>query len=102
MATRRPHRVRCGFVANVLFAVTLPAASFIVGCEGRDNVPGGGALGGVGGSGAGGAGSTISCNPTGGGCLCIVDDAQPGQLTECSPTSVAQSAMERGVCCVVQ
>jgi hypothetical protein len=99
MATRRPLRVHCGFVANVLFAVV----ACIAACDGRDNVAGGLVDGGNVGTGSGGSGgSTISCNPTGGGCLCIADDAQPGQLTECSPTSVAQSEMEHGVCCVTQ
>jgi hypothetical protein len=106
MATRSPQRVRCSFVAIVLSAVVIGCTTFIGGCEGRDNVPGGGALGGIGGSdgdgGDGGSSATISCNPTGTGCLCIVNDAQPGQLTACGPTSVPLNEAERGVCCVTQ
>jgi hypothetical protein len=105
MATRRPPRVRCSIVVNVPFASLLAIAGVIVGCEGRDNVAGGrldaGGGSSGGGSGAGGSGNgSISCNPTGAGCLCIVDDPQPGQLTACSPTSVAQNEMERGICCL--
>jgi len=108
MATRRLAYIRCAFVANVLHGTLLLITACIFGCDGRDNVAGGLTDGGnVGAGGAGGGrggsiGSSISCNPTSGGCLCIADDAQPGQLTECSPTSVAQSETERGVCCVTQ
>ena len=103
--------VRCWIVANVVLVATLA----IDGCNAKGDPPGappvggsGTAMGGDGGGSAtggasgGSTGSTISCNPTAGGCLCIVDDAQPGQLAECSPSSVAQSALEQGVCCVAQ
>ena len=103
MATRRLPRDRCGFIANAAIAFILSTNGLIVACEDRDDgaggMPDGGSLGGAGGS---GGGATISCNPTGNGCLCIVDDSQPGTLTTCSPTSVAQSEMEKGVCCVAQ
>jgi len=106
MATRRHSRVRCGLVANAISIAATLGAMLTGGCEGRDNIPGGGALGGIGGAdgegGSGGSSSTISCNTTGTGCLCIVDDAQPGQITDCSPASVPRSEAERGVCCVTQ
>jgi hypothetical protein len=107
MATRRPQRVRCDIVANVVFASLMSVAGLTAGCETRDDVAGGlgdsGTLGGGGAGGGGGSGAaTISCNPTGTGCLCIVGDSQPGQAATCSPTSVPQNEMERGVCCVAQ
>ena len=106
MAARAP-RVRCDNVANVALASILSIAGFAGGCDGRDDVAGGriggGSLGGTDGSGgAGGESSSISCNPTGTGCLCIVEDSQPGQLDACSPASVVQDEMERGVCCVAE
>src|SRR5262245_35576445 len=103
MAARRSPRVGCIPCPNVAIAVAAIVAAFIAACE-RDDVAGGpastGAGGGPGGAGAGG--SSISCNPTGTGCLCIADDVQPGTLATCSPTSVAQAETERGVCCVAQ
>ena len=101
--------VRCGVIVNVCAAVALSFAMLNAACDTRGDVAGGqpdsGSLsgdgdGGVGGAGGGSGGSTISCNPTGSGCLCIVDDSQPGQLAACSPASVGQSALEQGVCCV--
>jgi hypothetical protein len=32
----------------------------------------------------------------------VLDDPQPGQIATCTPTSVAQNEMERGVCCLTQ
>jgi hypothetical protein len=97
-------RVRCGSVVNGAFAVSLTITGLIGGCDGRDDVPGGradaGSLGG--GNDDGGASSSISCNPTGNGCLCIVADNQPGQLAVCNPASVVQNETERGVCCVAE
>jgi len=95
---RRPSRVRCDIVANVFLAFALS----VVACA-ADDVAGGNvtADGGAGGGG-GGPGGSISCNPVGPGCLCMVDDPQPGQLTTCSPTSVAANDMQRGVCCLTQ
>jgi hypothetical protein len=106
MATRRPQRVHCGIVVNVVnvvFASLLAA----VGCERADTPPGNllidGGSGGAGSPGGGGSsGSAISCNPMQTGCLCIVGDSQPGQIDTCSPTSVAQNATERGACCTAQ
>src|SRR5262245_38264269 len=107
MATRRRHSVHCGIVANVRSVVALYIFYLIAGCTARDDAAGGRTDGGpLGEDDAGGmaqgdtGGATISCNPTGSGCLCIVDDSQPGQLAACSPTSVTQSPMEQGVCCV--
>jgi hypothetical protein len=70
----------------------------------RDNIPSGPSGGGADGGGGSGAstGASISCNATGTGCLCIANDGQPSQLGECSPTSVATTDTERGVCCVTQ
>lgn len=105
MATRRRLRVSCGFVANAASVFVLSVGALVTSCEGRDNPPGGttgnGSFGGAGGGGAGASGS-ISCNPTGTGCLCIINDSQAGQLTECSPTSVPANENEGGVCCVTQ
>ena len=50
----------------------------------------------------GSSGAAISCNASGSGCLCIAGDPQPGQITTCTPASVAQGETERGVCCVTQ
>jgi hypothetical protein len=105
MATRR--QVYCGIVANVLCATSLSIVALLASCAARDDVATGrtdsGSLGGDGDDGGGDGGSsgaTIACNPTGTGCLCIAGDSQPGQLAACSPASVAQNAMEHGVCCV--
>jgi hypothetical protein len=99
MAARRSAGVLCAIVANVAFAVALTTA----GCIAKGDPPGSasvdGSTGGNGGGAGGASGSTISCNPTAGGCLCIADDEQPGQLTDCGPGSVAQNALEQGVCC---
>jgi hypothetical protein len=92
MATRRPPRVRCGVVANVAVAFVLA----IAGCDAKGDGPGGVRIDG----GGGGASGSISCNTTAGGCLCFVDDAQPGDVNTCSPTSVVANEMERGVCCL--
>jgi hypothetical protein len=101
---------RCGIVANAVIAFAVTVAS----CDAQSAPPGsasqdgsiGGSTGGTGGeagaAGGGSNGSTISCNPTGNGCLCIVDDSQPGQLDGCSPASVAQGATEKGVCCTAE
>ena len=98
MPAPRTRRVRCAIVANVTFILTLAVAA----C--RDDVAGGptgaGATGGTGA--AGSSGASVSCSSTGTGCLCIANDAQPGQLTDCSPTSVVENDMEKGVCCVAQ
>jgi hypothetical protein len=102
MAARRPPRDRCVVVANVAIAFTLFVVCFVVACIGRDVAGGPPGSSGTGGSNGGAGGPAISCNPTGTGCLCILDDAQPGQLTTCSPSSVAQNDMEKGVCCVAQ
>jgi len=111
MAIRRHVVVGCGIVANVGCAVAVLFAGMIAACEDRGDGAGtrpldggNGSLGGAQGSGAagGGNGSAISCNQSGGGCLCLVGDAQPGAIASCSPTSVAQSATEQGVCCVAQ
>src|SRR5262245_54039195 len=106
MATRRRETIRCGIVANVRCATALSIVALIAGCDVQDDDVAtdrgdAGSLGGDGGGGGGGfSGATIACNPTGTGCLCIAGDSQAGQLAACSPASVAQSAMERGVCCV--
>jgi hypothetical protein len=85
----------------------LVLAIAFVGCEANTDRTGSATLdGSVGSGGTGGfggtSGSTISCNPTGTGCLCIVDDSQPGQLTACSPASVVQGTTEQAVCCTAQ
>ena len=120
MWAERARCVRCGIVANVVLAVAVLTA----GCDSTSAPPGSGPPGGSaggngGGAGTGGApggsgggsgaasggglgGSTISCNPTATGCICIVDDTQPGQITACSPASVTQAATEQGVCCAAQ
>ena len=119
MFAERARGVRCGIVTNVVLA----AAFAIGGCNATSTPPGSGPLGGsAGGSGGGDTGggplggngggpggangglggSTISCNGTGTGCLCIVDDTQPGTITDCTPTSVVQGATEQGVCCTAQ
>ena len=102
MAAGHSRRDRCAAGANTGHTFAALIALFVVGCFGRDDVASGPPGSGVGGDNGGATGSTISCNPTGTGCLCIVDDTQPGQLTACSPTSVAANAMEQGVCCVAQ
>jgi len=107
MATRRQMRVHCSNVAAGVFAVVMPIACLIGACtnleDGNDDRSDSGAVGAGtdGGAGVGGNGS-ISCTATGTGCLCIADDSQPGQLTVCSPTSVASGDAERGVCCVAE
>jgi hypothetical protein len=101
MSTRRPGRVRCGFVSNVALVVSSMIVASFAACN-RDDVAGGPGASGAGGTGGGPGGSTLACNPTGVGCLCLIDDAQLGQLTACSPSSVAQNEMERGTCCVAQ
>jgi hypothetical protein len=103
MAARRAPRVRCGIVANVALVLALQVAA----CETGGGPPGGslsdaGSGGAGGGASGGSSGSTISCNPTAGGCLCIANDTQPSTIDRCSPTSVAQNDMERGVCCTAQ
>lgn len=94
---RRLSRVRCGIVANVLLAFALSVA----GCAADDVAGGHVTVDGGGGSG-GGPGGSISCNPVGPACLCELDAPQPGQLTTCSPTSVAATDTQRGVCCLTQ
>ena len=96
-------------VANVLRAFALFVAASLAACEDRGGAgsrpPDSGALDGDQGGGAangGSGGQTISCSASGGGCLCLVGDPQPGHITTCSPVSVARSETERGVCCVTQ
>ena len=105
MAMRRHAVVGCGMVANGWLAFALFVAASFAACEDRGGAgsrpPDSGALDGVGGAG-GSSGQAISCTASGGGCLCLVGDPQPGQLTTCSPVSVAPSETERGVCCVTQ
>src|SRR5262245_28823400 len=104
MAARPSVGNRCVFVSNVAFV----AALAIGGCDAKGDPPGspvggvGAGGGAVGGAGGDSSGSTISCNPTGTGCLCIADDTQPGQLDACSPTSVVQGATEQAICCTAQ
>ena len=107
MATRRRETIRYGIVVNVPCAIGLSIVALIAGCAPRDDVATGtadaGSLGGADDAGwgeGGSGGATISCNGTGGGCLCILGDSQPGQLAVCSPASVAQGAIEQGVCCL--
>jgi hypothetical protein len=103
MATRRLASVRCAFVVNSASTFVLALGALIAGCDGRDDIAGGTADSGANGSGgSGGSGATISCNATGTGCLCIVNDPQPGQIDACTPTSVARDETEQGVCCVTQ
>src|SRR5688572_8173172 len=109
MAIRRHVWVGCGIVANVAFAMVVFIVGAIAACEDRGDGAGsrpadggdssvGGAQGG--GAGSAGSGASISCNQSGGGCLCLIGDAQPGTVMTCSPSSVAQNAAEQGVCCV--
>jgi hypothetical protein len=102
---RRPSRVRCDIVANVLVAFALSVAACTADDVASGHVQtgtgGSGADGGAGGGG-GGLGGSISCNPVGPACLCELDSPQAGQLTTCSPTSVAANDMQRGVCCLTQ
>jgi hypothetical protein len=58
-----------------------------------------GAGGGEGGPG-GPTGSSIACNATAGGCLCLLDDPQPGTLGACSPATIVRDAQEQAVCCL--
>jgi hypothetical protein len=109
MAIRRHVRVGCRIIANVAVALALLVVGAMAACEGRDDGAGtrppdggDGALGGAQGGGGAGSGSSISCNQSGGGCLCLAGDAQPGAVATCSAASVVQSAMEQGVCCVAQ
>jgi hypothetical protein len=102
----RASRVRCDNVANVVLASILSMTGLAGGCDGRDDIAGRIGDGSVGGTQGGGGGdddgSSISCNPTGTGCLCIVADSQPGQLDACSPASIVQSETERGICCAAE
>jgi hypothetical protein len=108
MAMRRQADGGCGVVANVLHAFVLFVAASFAACDDRGGAGSrpddSGALGGdEGGGGAGGAsGQTISCSASGDGCLCLIGDPQPGQITACDPVSVARGEAERGVCCVTQ
>jgi hypothetical protein len=101
---RRHVAVRCGIVVNVAFAFALVT---VASCDDRGGGAGsrldGAQTGGEGGSGNGGSsGQTISCTASDTGCLCLVGDPTPSSITTCSPTSVAQNPMQRGVCCVAQ
>ena len=104
---RRLSRVRCGIVVNDFLARSLFSIAFalsVAGCA-ADDVASGHVqtgTGGTGGTGGGGPGGSISCNPVGPACLCELDAPQAGQLTTCSPTSVAANDMQRGVCCLTQ
>lgn len=102
---RRLSRVRCGIVVNDLCARSLLRLAFtlsIAACAADDVASGHVQPGADGGGGDGGPGGSISCNPVGPACLCELDAPQPGQLTTCSPTSVAANDMQRGVCCLTQ
>jgi hypothetical protein len=93
-------------------ATRLAFVLLVAACSAGCNVRGGGGAGirtdgastddAEGGGFGGSGGATISCNSSATGCLCLIGDSQPGQITTCSPTSVAQNEMERGVCCVAQ
>jgi hypothetical protein len=107
MAIARHVSAGCRIVANVTLALAALIACTVAACEdrggagGRPPDAGDGAVGGVQGDGASG-GASISCNQSGGGCLCLVGDAQPGAIATCSPASVVQDATEQGVCCLAQ
>jgi hypothetical protein len=110
MAKQRRHcsigRVDCANIANRAGGLVMSVLAAFVACDNRETgagsrPPDGSGTGAASGSGAA-SGAAISCNPSGGGCLCIAGDAQPGQLTTCSPASVVETDAERGVCCVAQ